>query len=173
MKKVIMSASVLAMFFTIQPVMADEMQHPAAKNTTMTMSQDDMQMDTAQMDKPLMQMQETREAMFAEMDPAKKENLMHKHQKSMRDAMNMMSMMDVKQHHMGQDETSAMSMEQRMTMMEKKMSMMGNMMKMHKGMMSVSPAAQDDERVQVMEKKMMMMQEMLNGMMLQQEMKIK
>ena len=33
MKKVIMSASVLAMFFTIQPVMADEMQHPAAKNT--------------------------------------------------------------------------------------------------------------------------------------------
>ncbi|SHI00060.1 hypothetical protein [Desulfofustis glycolicus] len=87
----------------------------------------------------------------------------------MQQHMQMMQGHEANEHNsiMTPQDTSAMSMNDRMAMMERKMAMMENMMG-SSGMMGGPSAAAANPRLKQMEKKMMVMQEVMQSMLAQQ-----
>ncbi|MBA3016144.1 MAG: hypothetical protein KKD63_08920 [Proteobacteria bacterium] len=125
MKKMFLTASLLSMLAISLPVLAEEAHHP--KNQA---APEMAQMNTEKVDTSMQQMQEMRNKIETEKDPAARKELMHQHMKMMRDGMNMMKgqccMMSDKGKMMGGE--SGKSMEDHMKMMENKMMMMQEMM---------------------------------------------
>lgn len=169
MKKMILTASLISMLFFAGSALAVDEHHPEKKDAPATaqMNTDQMQMD--QIDTQTKKMEEMRKKIETEKDPKAREALMHEHMQMMKGDMNMMGMMGGKGMMGG---ASGMSMDDRMEMMEKKMMMMQGMMG-GKGMMCGPSDMPMDARMGMMEKKINMMQEIVQGMMLQQEMKTK
>jgi hypothetical protein len=151
MKKKMM-ITMLALTLAIAPLVLAEEAHHAASGDSST-----AQMDMGnKMDSSMMEMKEMRLKMSSTEGDSERNKLMHEHMQMMRNGMQMMDMMD-QGNMMGKQAMGEKPMSEQMPMMEKKMEMMGG-----NGMNHM-----------MMEKKMLMMQEMMTGMMTQQEMLMK
>jgi len=189
MKKLILAAALISLGLVAVPSWAVEAHHPA-EGTTQSIEQITMEENGPAVD----ELEIMREQVEMEPDPVKRRGMMHQHMKMMREGMNMMSRMGGKHGAMahggpggGMPMENRMSMmEQKMTMMEKMMGQMGKMMgsgmmgggmmggsmmcgDMMGGMMSGHDAGGEEADLKMMEKKMEMMQEIINGLLLQQE----
>ncbi|MBI5558052.1 MAG: hypothetical protein HY885_10465 [Deltaproteobacteria bacterium] len=179
MKKMIMIASLLSLLTIALPVCAEEAQQPAGQPAP-----EAAQMNPEKMDAEVQKMQEMRNKLATEKDPAIRKELMHQHMRMMQDGMQMMDMMGgqgmmqgEKPGMMEKQDPAGMPMADRMAMMEKKMAMMenmmgGGMMMGQKGMMG-GQGMMGGGMMAMREKKMKMMQEIMKGLMTQQEMMMK
>lgn len=153
MKRMILTASLMSMLFFAGSALAVDEHHPEKKDASTAAQMKTDQMEMGQMDAQTKKMEEMRTKIEMEKDPVARKALMQEQMQMMKDCMKMMG----GQGMMGGK--GMMGGEQ--AMMGGKQAMMGE-----KGMPT-------DDRMGMMEKKMKMMQEMMNGMMMQQEMKTK
>ena len=187
MKKMILTVSLLSLFTIALPALADEAHHPSGQ----PLAPEAAQMNPEKMDAEVRQMQEMRNKIANEKDPAARKELMGQHMRMMQDGMQMMSMMGGQGMMQGgqsgmmggkgmmqgeqpgkmeKQDTGSMPMADRMAMMEKKMEMMENMMS---GGMMGQKGMMGGGMMGMMEKRMGMMQEIMKGLMTQQEMMMK
>ncbi len=146
MKKMILTASLMSMLFFAGSALAVDEHHPEKKDASTAAQMKTDQMEMGQMDAQTKKMEEMRTKIEMEKDPVARKALMQEQMQMMKDCMKMMG---------GQGMMGGKGM------MGGEQAMMGE-----KGMST-------DDRMGMMEKKMKMMQEMMNGMMMQQEMKTK
>ncbi len=122
MKTMILTASLMSMLFFAGSAFAVEEHHPEKKDAPVAAAEMKAeQVEMGQMDAQIKKMEEIRNKMEMEKDPAARRALMQEQMQMMQDCMKMMG----GQGMMG---GKGMPMDDRMGMMEKKMKMMQEMM---------------------------------------------
>ncbi|MCF6267278.1 MAG: hypothetical protein L3J57_12135 [Desulfuromusa sp.] len=165
MKRKIILTTIFLALTVASPVIAQQTQHATKSDPTTT------QMNMEKLNSSMMQAQEIRQKMGTTTNKTERMKLMGKHMQMMKKMMSGMNMMG-QGNMMDSKDISKMSMPDRMSMMEKKMSMMNNMMK-RGGMMNCMKPNSTTNSAQTLEKKIQIMQEMMNGILTQQEMLMK
>lgn len=196
MKKTILAASLVSLVTFTMPAWGEQAHHPAGQASLVQ-----EQVTTEQMSSEIRQMAEMRHKIESAGDPATRRELMHRHMQMMQDGMQMMSMMGGQGTMQGggtgmmgaqemmqgggsglmkQQDMSKMPMADRMGRVENRMAMMERKMaggksgKMEsKKMMRGGHMMGSSGMMAMMHDKMTMMEEIMKGLMIQQEMMMK